>query len=59
MTDDHEPRPVPKLLIWGLVGGFLLFVAILIFIVVGREKNDPAPAAGPHASESRSESPPQ
>lgn len=64
---DHEPRPVPKLLIWGLVGGFVLFLIILVGIVLGRERGDPAPQPAPssslhaprdQASVSRSESPP-
>jgi hypothetical protein len=54
---EIEPRPVPKLLIWGLVGGFVLFLCILVGIVLGRERGDPAPK--PQPSESRSESPPQ
>ncbi len=51
-----EPRPVPKALIWGLIGGFLLFAAIIAGIVMSRERTEPEK---PQASESRSESPPQ
>ncbi|MGE0396574.1 MAG: hypothetical protein AB7T06_07660 [Kofleriaceae bacterium] len=56
MATDHEPRPVPKLLIWGLVGGFILFAIILVVIVLGRDRGEPQK---PQSSESRSESPPQ
>ncbi len=56
---DVEPRPVPKLLIWGLVAGFIIFVCILVGIVLGRERGDPTPTPVPQASESKSESPPQ
>ncbi|MFN0247136.1 MAG: hypothetical protein ACKV2T_09510 [Kofleriaceae bacterium] len=49
---DVEPRPVPKLLIWGLVGGFVLFVCILVGIVLGRERGDPAPTPSGSSSES-------
>lgn len=39
-----DPRPVPKALIWGLVGGFVLFGVILVVIVMGRDKGDAPPA---------------
>lgn len=53
---EHEPRPVPKALIWGLIGGFILFAIILAMIVMNRERTVPQKD---QSSESRSESPPQ
>ena len=46
---ELAPRPVPKALIWGLVGGFVLFCVILVVIVLGRDRSEapPAPPADP------------
>lgn len=38
---DPGTRPVPKALIWGLAGGFVLFCVILAVIVMRREKLTP------------------
>jgi hypothetical protein len=54
---ENEPRPIPKMLIWGLIGGFVLFTIILVVIVMNRERTPTNEK--PHSSESRSESPPQ
>ena len=56
---DHEPRAVPRLLIWALIAGFVLFTVILVTIVLRRERSDPVQPPLPQPSESRSESPPQ
>ena len=57
VTAPRHTNPVPKLLIYGLVGGILLFTIILIVIFLGREKT--SPLEDDHSSESRSASPPQ